>query len=73
MLERNRLTGAIGRGLLAAMTAGMLTGVAACGGVVAGQGSHPATVAGCQQTASQTVKAITNINRVSSSDNNKGE
>ena len=43
MTERSRLTGAMGRGLLATMTAGVLAGVAACGGVVAGQGSHPAT------------------------------
>ena len=60
MLERNRLTGAIGRGLLAAMTAGMLTGVAACGGVVAGQSSHPATAAG-GGAASATVPLCANV------------
>lgn len=41
-----RPTSAMSRGLLAAVTVGIMAGVAACGGVVAGSHSHPAAASG---------------------------
>jgi hypothetical protein len=45
MVMRFRLRGAASRGLLATVTAGVIAGVAACGSVAAGPGSHPAAAA----------------------------
>jgi hypothetical protein len=43
--------GAMGRALLALITAGTLVGVAACGSVTAGSGSHPAASGGTASAA----------------------